>query len=294
MFYSSCSLILALALAIGSQHSSASAGVQYPLATNPELTLDGVPFAIRAYWMRRANQALSDLGSPCPFAAFGTVIVNHTKQGELGDLICIGVNENSKTGNPTSHGKLPFLFSNTCIDPEPAFGIPSAPLEQTRAMQIFISICLFLGSTLIQLPFQRTGEIAAITNCTKVLTHKSGRFKMTPSQALNAFKELTLYTNAESCSMCTSAIRWAGFKEYVYGSSIESLIRKGWSQIRISSQEIIERSYDLPSSTILIGEILANETDPYFAWQYDPSAPCPAGCSRSGPRMSCRKSARRD
>ncbi|EEH23572.1 hypothetical protein PABG_05783 [Paracoccidioides brasiliensis Pb03] len=241
MFYSSCSLILALTLAIGSQHSSASAGVQYPLATNSELTLDGVPFSIRAYWMRRANQALSDLGSPCPFAAFGTVIVNHTKQGELGDLICIGVNENSKTGNPTSHG-----------------------------------------------------EIAAITNCTKVLTDKSGRFKMTPSQTLNAFQELTLYSNAESCSMCTSAIRWAGFKEYVYGSSIESLIRKGWSQIRISSQEIIERSYDLPSSTILIGEVLANETDPYFAWQYDPSAPCPAGCSRSGPRMSCRKSARRD
>jgi hypothetical protein len=41
-------------------------------------------------------------------SAFGTVIVNHTAvtSDGLGELVCIGINENSKTGNPTLHGKL--------------------------------------------------------------------------------------------------------------------------------------------------------------------------------------------
>ena len=81
--------------------------------------------------------------------------------------------------------------------------------------------------------------------------------------------------------MCASAIRWAGFKEYIYGTSIDSLIEKGWGQIRIASIEVFRESFDLPNSARLIGEVLTNETDPYFAWQYDPAAPCPSGCGRT-------------
>ena len=56
--------------------------------------------------MRRAIAALSDLESPCHWAAFGTVIVNHTDTSadEKGKLICIGVNGNARFGNPTLHG----------------------------------------------------------------------------------------------------------------------------------------------------------------------------------------------
>lgn len=80
------------------------ATTQLPLA-HEKLMINGVTFETRARWMRMANQALGDLsGSPCPFAAFGTVIVNHTASDE-GELICMGVNENGKTGNPSSHGK---------------------------------------------------------------------------------------------------------------------------------------------------------------------------------------------
>jgi hypothetical protein len=66
-----------------------------------------IPFEIRAYWMRRAISALAELESPCPFAAFGTVIVNHTDTSSdpKGRLVCIGVNQNSQLGNPTLHGK---------------------------------------------------------------------------------------------------------------------------------------------------------------------------------------------
>jgi len=72
---------------------------------DPTLMINGITFSTRAHWMRLANVALSDIsGSPCPFAAFGTVIVNHTAS-DAGELICMGVNENSKTGNPSLHGK---------------------------------------------------------------------------------------------------------------------------------------------------------------------------------------------
>ncbi|KAI0010598.1 cytidine deaminase-like protein [Xylariaceae sp. FL0662B] len=189
----------------------------------PTLSINGVPFSTRVYWMRQANLAL---GSPCPFAAFGSVIVNHTENSELGDLVCTGANSKD-TGDPTLHG-----------------------------------------------------EIAAIKNCSSILIDTAGPYRMSPSEALAAFADLSLYTNAESCPMCASAIRWAGFREYVYGTPIDTLIRKGWAQIRISSLEVFQQSLDLPCSSRLLGSILTNETDPYFSWQFDPTYPCPKGCSR--------------
>ncbi|KAK4499637.1 hypothetical protein PRZ48_010155 [Zasmidium cellare] len=216
-----------LHLAAGhSHHGHYQDYVQAPIQ-EPSLAINGIPFDTRAYWMRRANQALSDLVSPCPFGAFGTVIVNHTDGSGLGELVCIGANNISATGNPTLHG-----------------------------------------------------EMAAIHNCTAILTDPTGPYNLTASEAQDAFASLSLYTNAESCPMCASAIRWAGFKEYIYGTSIETLIEKGWGQIRVASIEIFERSFDLSSPSRLIGEVLTNETDPYFLWQYDPSYPCPSGCQR--------------
>ncbi|KAK6208992.1 hypothetical protein LQW54_006740 [Pestalotiopsis sp. IQ-011] len=201
---------------------------QAPMS-QPGLSINGIPYTTRAYWMRVANQALFDvLGDPCPFAAFGTVIVNHTVDG-LGDLVCIGANTNKVTGNPTLHG-----------------------------------------------------EMAAVQNCSEIFTDPSGPYNMTAAEALDAFSELSLYTNAESCPMCASAIRWSGFAEYIYGTSIDTLIEKGWGQIRIGSMEVFRQSFDMGTTTRLIGEVLTNETDPYFLWQYDPSYSCPEGCSRSG------------
>ncbi|KAJ5587175.1 guanine deaminase [Penicillium hispanicum] len=205
---------------------------------DPTLMINGISFATRAHWMRRANEALGGIsGSPCPFAAFGTVIVNHT-DSNTGKLICMGVNENGNTGNPSLHG-----------------------------------------------------EMAAINNCTAILTDPHGDFRLTASEAQDAFADLTLYTNAESCPMCASAIRWSGFREYVYGTSIATLVQKGWGQIRIASVDVFEASFDLPSQARLMGNVLTNETDPYFLWQYDPSYPCPNGCARTKSGTSCTASA---
>ncbi|KIW06236.1 uncharacterized protein PV09_02710 [Verruconis gallopava] len=205
---------------------------QDALYASSGLTINSVPYSTRVHWMRRANEALSELASPCPFAAFGSVIVNHTDTSGLGEEICIGANANSAEGNPTLHG-----------------------------------------------------EIAAINNCSEVL--QGPRFNLSAAEALSAMKSLSLYTNAESCPMCASAIRWAGFREYIYGTSIDYLIEKGWGQIRISSLEIFQESFDLPSQARLISDVLRNETDVYFGWQYDPAAPCPSGCSRERVSGSC-------
>jgi len=50
--------------------------------------------------------------------------------------------------------------------------------------------------------------------------------------------------------------------------------------VRISSDELFKRSWDLPTETDLIENVLRNETDPLFTWQYDEEAPCPSGCAR--------------
>ncbi|KAI8185601.1 hypothetical protein K4K49_000361 [Colletotrichum sp. SAR 10_70] len=187
-------------------------------------TDDGVDASTRAYWMRQANLALPN---PCPFAAFGAVVVNHTAGG-LGELVCTGANNNQGSGNPTLHG-----------------------------------------------------EMVAINNCSAIFTDPQGRYNMTPANALLAFGDLTLYTNAESCPMCASAIRWAGFTEYVYGTSIDALVDMGWGQITVSSKEIFNQSSSLSSETGFLGGVLTNETDGFFSWQFRPNATCPQGCSRA-------------
>jgi hypothetical protein len=83
-----------------------SAGVQVSGSESEEPSSDPVPFPIRAFWMRRAISALSDLVSPCPSEAFGAVIVNHTASLE-GELVCLGVNAVRREGNPTLHGSWP-------------------------------------------------------------------------------------------------------------------------------------------------------------------------------------------
>lgn len=77
--------------------------IEAPL-TATSLRAQDIPLSTRNYWMRKANHALFEVtGSPCPFQAFGSVIVNHTAGG-LGEIVCIGAND-VKSGNPTIHGR---------------------------------------------------------------------------------------------------------------------------------------------------------------------------------------------
>jgi len=58
------------------------------------------------------------------------------------------------------------------------------------------------------------------------------------------WQELTLYTTAEPCPMCCSAIIWAGLRRVVYSVSVPTLVELGWSQFDLRAEEVSRRSHD--------------------------------------------------
>jgi tRNA(Arg) A34 adenosine deaminase TadA len=94
------------------------------------------------------------------------------------------------------------------------------------------------------------GEIDAINRC---------------AAAYPAFdwSQLALYTTAEPCAMCLSAIAWAGIPAVYYGTSIPHLKNTGWDQIDIRAGEIARLT---PFRSMrVVGGILEQECDALFA-----------------------------
>jgi tRNA(adenine34) deaminase len=57
------------------------------------------------------------------------------------------------------------------------------------------------------------------------------------------WSKISLFTTAEPCCMCQGAILWSGIGRLVFGTSIDTLSRQGWSQIDIPCSEIARRSW---------------------------------------------------
>jgi tRNA(Arg) A34 adenosine deaminase TadA len=93
------------------------------------------------------------------------------------------------------------------------------------------------------------GEIDAINECVRNYAGKD-------------WSRLTLYTTAEPCPMCMSAILWAGIGHVVFGTSIETLVKLGWNQIEIPSHEVVARSWNRDVS--IIGGVLEQQCDRLF------------------------------
>ena len=53
----------------------------------------------------------------------------------------------------------------------------------------------------------------------------------------------TIYATGEPCPMCATACVWTGLAEIIIGASIEDLISVNQSQVRISCEEIIAKSF---------------------------------------------------
>lgn len=93
------------------------------------------------------------------------------------------------------------------------------------------------------------GEIDAINRCAA-------------RQTLVDWPSVALYTTAEPCPMCQSAILWAGIGTVVYGVSIPFLQRTGWRQIDIRAAEVAERA---PFAAVeIIGGVLEAECEALF------------------------------
>ena len=74
--------------------------------------------------------------------------------------------------------------------------------------------------------------------------------------------DMVLYTTAEPCAMCMSALVWAGIGGVVFGTSLAGLKRAGIDQIDIPAANIVAASPFWHGE--LLGGVLANETDRLF------------------------------
>jgi len=75
------------------------------------------------------------------------------------------------------------------------------------------------------------------------------------------WKSLTLYSTAEPCTMCQSAIYWASIGTVVYGTPIPLLIELFGLEINIRAEEVASRA---PTSCQIIGGVLQAECDALF------------------------------
>ncbi len=94
------------------------------------------------------------------------------------------------------------------------------------------------------------GEIVAITNCAAI-------------RPAVDWEHLSLYTTAEPCPMCASAIVWSQIPEVIYGTSITTLVQLGLNQIHLTSPAIAAAAPFYAGA--IIGGILETETDEVFA-----------------------------
>jgi tRNA(Arg) A34 adenosine deaminase TadA len=93
------------------------------------------------------------------------------------------------------------------------------------------------------------GEIDAINRCAAAHSRVD-------------WTELDLYTTAEPCPMCQSAIEWAGISTVYYGTSIPYLQTLGCRQIEIRAAEVARRTPF--RQTKVIGGILEFECNALF------------------------------
>jgi tRNA(adenine34) deaminase len=91
-------------------------------------------------------------------------------------------------------------------------------------------------------------------------------------QAMNAYiakngnkgwENLTMYGTGEACPMCASAMVWAGIPRMVYGSDTP-FVRQYIADINIRAKEVADAGKAIYTSKLLLGGVLANETDKLF------------------------------
>jgi tRNA(Arg) A34 adenosine deaminase TadA len=93
------------------------------------------------------------------------------------------------------------------------------------------------------------GEIVAFNNYVETFGH-------------DRLASRVLYTTAEPCPMCMSAMIWAGMGGVVFGTSVQGLMQFGIRQIMLNAKDICARASFYEGE--VLGGVLSNETDALF------------------------------
>ncbi len=152
-------------------------------------------------------------------------------------------------------------------------GPPSTSPGQKRSHEDYMRRAIALAKQVPQLPFgavivrRATGEIVAegFNRSSESPTFHGEIDAINRCAAAHPsidWTELDLYTTAEPCPMCQSAIEWAGIATVYYGSSIPYLKDRGWWQIDIRAEEVARRTSF--RQTRVVGGILESECNPLF------------------------------
>ena len=77
------------------------------------------------------------------------------------------------------------------------------------------------------------------------------------------WENLTMYGTGEACPMCASAMVWAGIPRMEYGSDTP-FVSQYIADISIRAQAVADAGKAIYTSKLLLGGVLANETDKLF------------------------------
>ena len=145
----------------------------------------------------------------------------------------------------------------------------SQSLDHERFMQEAIACAK-------QVPTRPFGAVIVVAERAEVIARGFNRSHVSPSfhgeiDVINRCAEnhpkiewngLVLYTTAEPCPMCQSAIQWAGISMVVFGSSIPFLKSLGWNQIDIRAEDVAGKT---PFNKCeILGGVLEKECDELF------------------------------
>ena len=156
---------------------------------------------------------------------------------------------------------------------EPSAPPPSITSRQKRSHEDYMRQAIALAKQVPRLPFgavivwRATGEIVAegFNRSSESPTFHGEIDAINRCAAAHRsidWTEVDLYTTAEPCSMCQSAIEWAGIATVYYGTSIPYLKDRGWWQIDIRAEEVARRTPF--RQTKIVGGILESECNPLF------------------------------
>ena len=120
----------------------------------------------------------------------------------------------------------------------------------------FIQRAIELAANFPEFPF---GAVIADRESGKIIAEGRNKSSVNPTwhgeiDTINRLAELrpkfdgsrlSLYSTAEPCPMCQSAILWSGIGMVVYGTSIRFLQNHGWRQIDILAEEVLQRRHGL-------------------------------------------------